>query len=79
MGIECVIFFFGVPTLTCLEEVPLGTILSVVVLLWGEEEPHSSHLTRTHAHTHESGFQVLLCLSTQQLPTTAAAPGSCCQ
>lgn len=57
-------FFFGVPALTCLEEVPLGTILSVVVLLRGEEEPHSSHLTRTHAHTHTN--QAFKCCSASQ-------------
>lgn len=38
--------------LTCLEEVPLGVILSITALLWREEETHSTHLAPpTHTHT----------------------------
>lgn len=71
MGIECdhiflfVWFLFVSPALTCLEEVPLGTILSVVLLLWGEEEPHGSHLTHTHTWIRLSSFT---------LPLNIAAP-----
>lgn len=36
--------------LTCLEEVPLGVILSIIALLWREEEMHSTHLA---PHTHQ--------------------------
>lgn len=60
--------------LTCLEEVPLGVILSIIALLWREEETHSTHLAPpTHTHTQQDKQPALKVLASALLSWVVSA------